>query len=92
MSYAELVCFLATNSANFHEFFVGLVVSPLHPEASGPRLRTKIGLPGCLRRRRACPAPYNVFFKNSTPSGLWFNVNAFLVWKFDPFRVISCLL
>lgn len=27
---------------------------------------------------------------NSTPSGLWMIVDAFFVWRFDPFRVILC--
>jgi hypothetical protein len=36
------------------------------------------------------PCVYNVFFENSTPTGLWFLVDAFLVVNFDPFRVIIC--
>ena len=33
---------------------------------------------------------YSLFY--STPSGLWFLVDAFLVVNFDPFRVSLCLL
>jgi hypothetical protein len=29
---------------------------------------------------------------NSTPTGLWFLVDAFIVWRFDPFRVTLSLL
>jgi hypothetical protein len=32
------------------------------------------------------------FFRNSTPTGLWFIVVLFFVWRFDPFRVILGLL